>query len=200
MNLTHNHDYVGHFRVVVGYDDIQQTVWMNDPWGRYNYTDDQIYSLSYENFQKSWNYTEYGASGAYFAALILPWMIDATWKKGNEIGKYQVTVTVEYYCDFPFPCEEFIAKGSTIRISVLPNILVSPSPVFYIGDFKGGRQIESNFEIAVLSTYSLDMLNFTVSATGFVSGSIPEHQNPPLISYSYQDEIGSEKSFSILLE
>jgi len=61
----------GHYRVVVGYNDNNSTIFMADPWGREG--NPPIVAWKYENFISAWSYIEHDSPMyVVFLSLILP--------------------------------------------------------------------------------------------------------------------------------
>ncbi|KYQ89582.1 hypothetical protein DLAC_09538 [Tieghemostelium lacteum] len=94
-------DRGGHFRVVIGYDDITETVVTLDPWDRNNQP--TLFNISYTDFEIMWNYTEPGSPRGqpFFGAAI--WDLTPVVSHYNVGNQSFITSEITYQNYFPLP-------------------------------------------------------------------------------------------------
>ena len=189
----------GHYRVVIGYDDIEEKVWFIDTWGRdimrpSGFTG--IISWSYDDFQMGWNYSEYGTEHPYFGAIIMPWTVDI-----SIIGKVKPDSSITVKSEINYPCPWFIddalfpVSEAFAEIS-LPDgfVLKSGSEQVSLGDMKAGSSASVTWKVICGST--VDGESISVSAGGIVYGSVPDAywagNKNYYPAYDYMDMIGGE--------
>jgi hypothetical protein len=171
---------IGHFRVIVGYDDTTREVIVNDPWGRdmknqgdaqgsmkdnpgYN-SDFAGIRFGYDYFQQLWSYN---FQKTYSAVFIAPWHVDVS--QSGTGTKLKVTATVAYPCPAPFDHTKYPASDVHIGIS-LPagltfakgELTVKTVKALYAGDT---LQITWNLVASSVGSYRV-----SVQAQGIVSG------------------------------
>ncbi|HDP96295.1 MAG TPA: hypothetical protein ENN25_01190 [Euryarchaeota archaeon] len=189
----------GHYRVVIGYDDIAGEVWFIDTWGRdimrpSGFTG--IISWSYEDFQSGWNYAEYGTEHPYFGAIIMPWTVEVS-VLGNAKPGSSITVNA----DITYPCPWFVdsslfpASDAIASISLPEGFtLKSGSAEASLGDMSAGSSASVTWKVKCGSTVSGESIS--VSAGGIVYGSVPDAQwagnKNYYPAYDYMDMIGGE--------
>jgi len=190
----------GHYRVVVGYDDNEQQIYFCDPWGRdLNHISDWtgIISWSYSDFQRAWDYSEYGTAEPFFGAVIVPWTVSLDIKGKTTPGStFTVTAQIMYPCPEPFDKMDYPAQHSTAQIT-LPQgmILQSCSDTVSLGTIYAGTRATVTWK--VLCNTNTAGKTISVSAGGIVSGWVPEaHWQGEAVyypAYKYDDAIGGEK-------
>ncbi|MDH4123537.1 MAG: C39 family peptidase [Thermoplasmata archaeon] len=188
----------GHYRVVVGYDDIKGVVYFSDPWGRdLNHLTDWtgIIEWTYEDFQMGWNYAEYGSPNPYFGAALIPWEINVDISGELIVGSTAtVTATVTYPCPAPFDGSQVPAKDAMVEILLPEGLsLKKGDAAISIGTLNAGETDSVSWKVIVNAP--VDGESLSVKAWGIVSGSVPEawwagnhNYYPP---YDYTDAIGN---------
>lgn len=189
----------GHYRVVIGYDDIEQKVWFIDTWGRdimrpSGFTG--IISWSYDDFQMGWNYAEYGTEHPYFGVIIMPWTVDV-----SVIGKAKPGSTITVNAEVTYPCPWFVdssqfpASDAVATISLPEGFaLKSGSAEISLGDMVAGSSVSVSWKVTCGPAVAGESIS--VSAGGIVYGSVPDAQWAGNINYypayDYMDMIGGE--------
>lgn len=190
---------VGHYRVVVGYDDVNQEVLILDPWSRdYKQTCDfqgvtkptpsydedfEYLRFSYDYFQQLWSYNY---TRPYRALFIAPWSIEidapATVSPGS---KFSVTVTVKYPCPEPFDNTLYPASDAEVTIS-LPDgftLVGTQTTTKAVGTLSAGGTVQVEWKVRA-SDYAGEY-SFSVEAEGTIIGT------------TYTDRIGGSSEASI---
>jgi hypothetical protein len=194
----------GHYRVVIGYDDSQQVIYFCDPWGRdTNHLTDWsgLVNWSYSDFERGWNYAEYGSVNPYFGVAIMPWRVNLA-VKGEATKGSVITVTagIQYPCPRPFDNTEYPGRDAKAQI-VLPEgtTLLSGSGIVSLGTLKAGSGATVTWK--VLCNMNAAGKVISVSAWGIVSGTVPAaHWNGQTVyypAYKYDDAIGGETRATI---
>jgi len=221
MHFAPNGTNDGHFRVVVGYDDINNQIIMNDPWNRDN--NPPIAVWSYADFQNAWYYFEPASprTRPYFGAVLMPWIIDSQVTKGSTANTYNIDSTILYPCPQPFNCSQYPSQNVLISLqydiqsltiqssssSLSPN---SPSSMsFFFPSLNAGFAVEILWTIQCLIE-SCSGMELSIKATGIVMNTTPStfccnstSENLKNISsinyqqYSYTDIIGGQSFFQI---
>jgi Peptidase_C39 like family len=189
----------GHYRVVIGYDDSQQLVYFSDPWGRdTNHLTNRtgLICWSYADFEKGWNYTEYGSNSPYFGVAIMPWQVDLNVKGDAKAGSViAVTASVQYPCPGPFNDREYPARETKVQITLPEGAsLLGGSNVVSFGTLNAGNTVSVTWRVSCEENVIGRVV--LVSAWGIVSGSVPEAywngENVYYQPYTYDDTIGGE--------
>jgi hypothetical protein len=96
----------GHFRVVTGYDDATQTIYVDDP-------NPNPSSYTYDEFNDLWSF-----SSNRWGLFVSPWEVSITGAPANvaEYDTFTVTATVTYPCPSPFPSGSYPASSSQATI------------------------------------------------------------------------------------
>lgn len=189
---------VGHYRVVVGYDDDQQLIYFSDTWGRdimkpSGFTG--VIAWSYANFESAWNYTDYSEL-PFFGAVILPWQVALRYTGSATAGS---TITVEaditYPCPYPMDKTEFPARSVMATIDLPEGMhLTNPASVIEIQDMAAGETVTVTWTVACDEAASGKSI--TVSASGIVDGWVPDAawagNTRYYPAYNYTDEIGGQ--------
>ncbi|MCX9085729.1 MAG: C39 family peptidase [Candidatus Methanoperedens sp.] len=186
----------GHYRVIVGYNEIKNETYFIDPWGRDQKrltNPDGTVTWTMDDFQKGWNYSEYGTSHPHWGAIMMPWSIDLQTTERTTEGSMMVKATITYPCMGPFNCSDYPASNTTAKIDLPSGIhLDDPSASVVLGDLPAGENVFVSWNVSV--DPESNNHDITVSARGRVSGSVPrvfwrgnKVSYPP---YSYTDEIG----------
>lgn len=172
--------------MIIGYDDEEGKIWMNDPWGR-NTSEIQIWP--YWDFFSAWNYTEQYAPGAYFGALVAPWQISVSQQQnGNSID---LQVNTNYPCFPPFDCTQYASTDTMGHISTSTNLEVIGPSLLKLGNFDAGTSKNLSWK---LKHKDSNPAKVHVKVAGLIKGHAPEAPtgNVTFPAYNYQDEIGGE--------
>lgn len=190
---------VGHYRVVVGYDDVNQEVLILDPWSRdYKQTldfqgvtkptpaydeDFECLRFSYDYFQQLWSYNY---TRPYRAVFVAPWSIETNAPASvRPDSKFSVTATVEYPCPEPFDNSLYPASDARITIS-LPDdftLVSSETATKEVGTLGAGGTVQVRWKV-MASEYAGEY-SFSVEAEGTITGT------------TYTDRIGGSDLVSI---
>jgi hypothetical protein len=194
----------GHYRVVIGYDDSQQLVCFSDPWGRdTNHLTDWtgLVNWSYSDFERGWNYMEYGSINPYFGVAMMPWQINLN-VKGEATERSVITITayIQYQCPRPFDNAEYPARDTKAQIALPEGTnLLSGSGIVSLSTLKAGTEATVTWKVSCNKNVVGKVLS--VSAYGIVSGTVPEAywngQNVCYPAYDYDDAIGGEAKVTL---
>ena len=200
---------VGHYRVVIGYDDIQGQIYFSDTWGRdikRLFIEPGVISWSYEDFQQGWNYTEYGTEYPYFGAVILPWNITLNTQEDIVPGsEFTVEASITYPCPAPMDTTKFPAKNVIAHIELPDGMqLIEGRYDESIDDLQAGGTAEVTWKVKVSGDANIDGSSIKVTASGEISGSVPnafwagvKNYYP---AYDYSDLIGGEAVLDLEME
>lgn len=182
---------VGHYRVVVGYDDVNQEVLILDPWSRDykqtcdfqgvtkdtpGYDDDfECLRFSYDYFQLLWSYNY---TRPYRACFVAPWSVEIDAPPSvSPSSQFRVTAIVEYPCPQPFDNTLYPASDVKVTISLPKGFtLASETATKEVGTLGAGSTVRVSWKV-ILSEYAGEY-SFSVEAEGIVTGT------------TYMDRIG----------
>jgi hypothetical protein len=192
---------IGHFRVIVGYDDATREVIVNDPWGRdmknqgdaqgsmkdnpgYN-SDFAGIRFGYDYFQQLWSYN---FQKTYSAVFIAPWHVDVS--QSGTGTKVKVTATVTYPCPAPFDRAKYPASDVHVGISLPAGLAFAKCEpaVKTVKALNAGNTLQITWNLVASSAGSYDV---SVFAQGLVSGAYA--------GIPYTDRIGGETATSIVV-
>jgi hypothetical protein len=204
-----------HYRVVVGYDDAEGVIILNDPWGRelkgdFDYQGSGNQNAAYDrqgNFVGwKWTYADFlsvwklpsdawGVPGAnYGAVLIAPWKVSITAPAVVRAGKpFTARVTVTYPCVAPFASggfPTFPAAGCKVQLD-LPRGFSGGA--VSLGTMTAGET--RTVPVTVVAGAKPGTFDIGASASGLVSGSLGIWRSFP--AYDYQDLIGGSASGTV---
>ncbi|MBU0944270.1 MAG: C39 family peptidase [Proteobacteria bacterium] len=192
---------VGHYRVVVGYDDAQQLIYFSDTWGRdimkpSDFTG--VISWSYADFELCWNYTDY-SDLPYFGAVILPWTVELSYQGEISPGSVMtVDARITYPCPAPMDTSQFPARAVMVEIE-LPQgmtLIDEESGFVQIGEMAAGDTAVVTWEVRCDEEVLGERINIT--ATALVDGAVPvavwAGNASYYPAYEYTDLIGGEGS------
>jgi hypothetical protein len=192
---------IGHYRVIVGYDDTTQEVIVNDPWGRdmknvgdaqgsmkpnpgYN-SDFEGIRFGYDYFKLLWSYN---FKRTYSAVFIAPWHVDVT--QSGAGMKLRITATVQYPCPAPFDRSMYPASDVQIRVNLPVGLELAKgeSLVKTVDMMPAGDTLRVTWNVVASSagSYEVDVL-----AQGIVSGAYA--------GIPYVNRIGGEAVESIVV-
>jgi hypothetical protein len=189
-----------HFRVVVGYDDVADTISMYDPWDRANEFGDlqpRLFTISSEHMCSLWQYQESNGPlvyGGYFGAAMVPWTVQLSYDE-TVAGHLAVTAFVSYTCPPVFNCSSApVASNVSIVLSLPPQLsLVNGTGTVEIDMWGAGSNTTvvwlAQEDESYFPSTDAGPSYITVQAFGVVSGSIPEYV-PFYPAYNYSDIIG----------
>jgi hypothetical protein len=216
--------YVGgdHYRVIVGYDDSEGVLIVNDPWSREFKTDSEYYGSTsqfanvnghdgsfagvkwkYEDFLWTWQCptTTWGVPGlAYGAVLVTPWHVAISAPSEVSSGeKFKVEATVTYPCLAPFGSDmfpTFAAHSFSAALSPGDGFTVVKSPdLSKIETLSAGQSVTLTWTLKANGLVGPN--SFSVSATGLVCGALGPWNDYP--AYGYEDVIGGESSLELVI-
>ncbi|MCJ7607008.1 MAG: C39 family peptidase [Thermoplasmata archaeon] len=211
-----------HYRVIVGYDDNEEVMIINDGWSRElkddmgyvgssssladpnSWDTEQVegYRMTYDDFLLTWRCPT-GPWGvpdlAYGAVLVVPWEVSVSGPAEVVIGEeFRVSARIEYPCVGPFlsgTFPSFPASDTTVSLSMGAGIsIVDSAAALEIGTILAGEVAEVSWTL-VLDECGSDLLHLTVSASGLVSGSLDAWKDYP--AYDYVDLIGGAGGIEI---
>ena len=191
---------VGHYRVVVGYDDTQSLIYFSDTWGRdimqpSGFTG--VISWSYADFETAWNYTDYSTE-PFFGAVILPWQVELSLtSKTSKKAKGTIDARITYPCPAPMDADDFPARAVIARIDLPEGMhLMDESSVIEIGNMAAGETRTVSWRVGWDADTDLTDRTVMVTASGIVDGSVPDAawagNTCYYPAYDYTDEIGGE--------
>jgi len=192
---------IGHFRVVVGYDDNTREVIVNDPWGRdmknqgdnqgsmknnsgYN-SDFAGIRFGYDYFQQLWSYN---FRSTYSAVFIAPWHIDISTSSAG--AKLKITASVTYPCPGPFDKSKYPASDIQIGIDLPSGLRLagSENAIKTVDTLTAGKTLQVTWNVVASHEGTFDV---SVSAQGLVSGAYA--------GIPYTDRIGGESEASVVV-
>lgn len=194
-------DDVGHYRVIVGYNETKNETYFIDPWGRDQKrvtNPDRTVTWTMKDFMNAWNYSEYGTPHPYWGAVMMPWSIKIQTTEITSTDSMMVNATITYPCMEPFDCSAYPAITTRAQIQLPSGIqLLDPSVNIDIGRLEAGKNKTVSWKVQVNAPGSI-----YVSAGGVVSGVVPkiywQGNKVSYPSYSYTDEIGGEATIPIV--
>lgn len=177
-----------HWRLVIGYDDVNQEMILHDPWdrGQSGYAPGEMSAnerLSYADFTKLWSCTA-DFDSPYNAVLVVPWSVQVSVPSVVAPGStFTVTATVQYPCPAPFDKTQFAASLSKATISIPSSLKLS-----------GGERLSKTIAVTeagstakvtwkLVAPRSAGVCDISVEASGLISGIDASGQ-------VYQDSIG----------
>jgi hypothetical protein len=193
--VTENTD--GHYRVLVGYNDVSGIAIFQDPWQRDNNhreNPDGTISFPYADVIQMWSITEGLTNQSYFGSIAIPLRVTVTSKGALQQGKIiSINARIEYPCFAPFDCSAFPASHSSATIELPPclTLAADQSLTQSLGSISAGTIVSVSFKAVVTGICSGSTV--TVTASGLVSGSVPDapwQGNVLYPTYSYTDRIG----------
>lgn len=186
---------IGHYRVVVGYDDKTSEVIVNDPWARdFKHQGDfqgtnspqpgydpdfKGIRFSYDYFQQLWSYNY---TRPYTGIFVAPWFVHVDTTLSG--AKTKVVASVTYPCPAPFDASQYQASGTTVTISLPSGVTLAKGEnvVKSLGTLSASRTVQVSWDVtASVGTYAI-----SVTAQGVVTGSYAGHP--------YADRIGGQGS------
>jgi len=192
---------IGHYRVIVGYDDTTREVIVYDPWGRdmknqgdaqgsmkdnagYN-SDFAGIRFNYDYFQQLWSYN---FKRTYSAVFVAPWHVDMS--QSAMGSKVKVTATVAYPCPAPFDRNNYPASDVQVGISLPAGLaLANGEAIVKLAKvLSAGDSIQVSWNLVASSPGSY---NVTVLAQGIVAGAYA--------GIPYTNRIGGEVGASIMV-
>ena len=145
-----------------------------------------------------WNYQEIDTIQAqprqpYFAAVMLPWLINAEYELGNDWVWINASIT--YPCPPPLctPANvQYIATNTYANITLPSHLqLVEPSTLSVsLGSLAPGETAFAAWQVSVDDSWAKSGQDhpIVITAQGIINGSVPDTYN--YTGYSYQDAIG----------
>lgn len=211
-----------HYRVIVGYDDVEGVVLINDGWCRefkvdMDYqgstqqnanpnawdTDFTPMKMTYADFLDTWRCptTPWGVPDlAYGGVLVAPW--EVTLSAPSSVlpdEKFKVTAEVKYPCMAPFGSDPFPVFGATglqFALDVGDGLCVCQEPdTSAITEFRAGETISLTWTL-----HAKDMtgeFEIDLAASGLVSGSLGVWKDYP--AYDYTDMIGGSGTTTVMV-
>lgn len=211
-----------HYRVIVGYDDVEGVLIINDPWSREYKADSEYYGSTsqfangnaqdtsfagakwkYADFLWTWQCptTRWGVPDlAYGAVLVTPWQVSVSAPAKVSPGeKFKVEAKITYPCVAPFGSDafpRFVAENFEARLDPGDAFTVVKSPdLSGIATLGPGQSVCLRWTLATKNVEGPQ--SFSISATGIVSGSLgPWHDYP---AYDYRDMIGGTASAEVMV-
>lgn len=211
-----------HYRVVVGYDDAEGVLIINDGWSR-EFKVDSDYQGStsqsanenaldtdftgvkwtYEDFLDTWRCptTRWGVSDLrYGGVFVAPWEVVISAPSDVAPGeRFKVTATITYPCVGPFGSERFPTfTAEDFQATLVPGVdfKVMKSPdASAIGSLSAGDTVELSWTLKAGDNEGA--FSFDVLATGLVSGSLGEWKDYP--AYDHTDLIGGSGSHFVTI-
>jgi uncharacterized protein YvpB len=180
----------GHYRVVVGYDEIDVIVhdpWNRDLWGG-TYGGANT-SISYSTFLDLWEYS------GNWGLLVVPWKIELEVPATiHENSDFEVTAKITYPCHTPFDTSNYPASPCKAAIKLEEGLELASGETTQhsLGNITAGASIQTSW---LLHPGETGLHNISVTVTGIVNGSVSTHETYPF--YNYQDTIGASQSTSL---
>jgi len=210
--------YGPHYRVIVGYDDAEGVVILNDPWGR-EFKGDSDYQGSsnqkaaydrqgqfvgwkwtYADFLTVWKLPSenWGVPGAnYGAVLIAPWQVSVEAPAVVRAGaRFTARVTATYPCPAPFATAgypAFPAAEAKVQIALPQGFSVAGGSAVPLGTMTAGAT--KTVQITVVAGPKAGVFGIGATASGLVSGSLGVWRAFP--AYAYEDAIGGSTSAAV---
>ena len=191
---------IGHYRIVVGYDDATREVIVQDPWGR-DYkqesdfqgtmSDQPGYDPDFEGLRFDYDYFQLIWSRnfqvPYRAIFVAPWHVDInTVVSGMNL---EVTATVTYPCPAPFGSSQYPASDVQVQITLPAGLELAEGETAtktVVAGLSAGGTIEVTWDIVASSAGSYEV---SVLAQGIVSDLVDD--------IPYTDRIGGDATASI---
>jgi len=204
MHFEPNGTNDGHYRVVVGYNDNNNTIIMNDPWDRGYPT---IAHWSYSDFLEAWNYVEPDSPriNPFFGACIMPWIIETS--SSSIKSQAIVKASFIYPCLTGFDCTMYPTTNVVVAIELDSfNMFIQSGPLNYffplVNSGDPAQQVSWNIVCngnCNGMTYTVKVraiVQYTEAATYCCNTTSGEEIN--YASYTYVDMIGGSVSAEIL--
>ncbi len=211
-----------HYRVIVGYDDTEGVLIINDGWSR-EFKDDMGYvgssssladpnawdpdqvdgmKMTYDDFLATWVCpTEtWGVPDlAYGAVFVAPWEVTLSVPDQISPGdEFTVVASVKYPCVEPFLSSDFPvfpAEDTAVSLCSSTSLsFVEGAESTCVGTVEAGDVVEVSWTV-VVDDCDADSVSIEVSAEGLVSGSLDVWKDYP--AYDYTDLIGGGASAEI---
>jgi len=203
MHYTADSTSGGHYRIAIGYDDVQGVIFFSDPWGRdlkYLPGLTGVIAWSYADVAVGWNYVAYGTPQPFYGVAIMPWTVGVQSKGKLKVGAtLTVTATVNYPCPAPFSPMQFPASDASASIVLPAGLTLLGVQTLSLGNLVAGATQTISWQVRVDQAPAAGAA-ITVQAGGLVSGSVPEAdwtgQSQSYPPYSYTDLIGGTGSLS----
>jgi len=179
---------VGHFRVVVGYNETHMFV--HDPYNNVEWGG--AYggpNLALENsvFLDLWHYS------GYRGLFVSPWDVSISAPSDVQDGDtFTIGATVAYPCPYPFPTGAYSASSCNASIRLFDGLSLvvgeTAEKTLGTGSLATGASAVVNWTVRADNPGSYEIW---VEAEGLVSGSVSPKTSPTYLpSYNYQDRIG----------
>jgi hypothetical protein len=210
--------YGPHYRVVVGYDDAEGVVILNDPWGRelkgdmdYQGSGNQNaaydrqgnfagWKWSYADFLSVWGLStdHWGVPGLnYGAVLIAPWKVTLAAPTSVQPGEtFTVAAHFTYSCAAPFATggfPGFTAQKVWTEFGSPRGFTSTGQTIALNQPLAAGESATLLYQATAGSTpgdYAI-----TATASGLVSGSLGTWRSYP--AYDYSDRVGGSDTVSV---
>ena len=202
MGFYPDSESVGHYRVVIGYDDVQGLIYFLDTWGRdimkpSDFTG--IISWRYEDFETAWAYTD-GSDDPFFGAVIIPWEIELV--ADMHRNRISVEAKITYPCPEPMDNEQYPAGNVKAEIYLPEGVTLAKgeNPIIPIGDMAAGETRTVTWQL----TYEGDLTGkeINVMADGIIEGEVPDAawagNTNYYPGYAYMDIIGGEAGLQLM--
>ncbi len=174
---------LGHYRVVVGYDETHVT--LQDPWFG------PTLKMTNSKFLDLWEYS-------YFWGLFVsPWDVSISAPPiVREENTFSVTATVTYPCPTPFSTYDYPVSLSNATIVLPAGLSLTPGETakktIDTGDLAAGNSAIVTWAV---QAESLGAHTISVEAEGKVVGSVGTHDY-----YSYKDRIGGFAEYNVTVK
>lgn len=210
-----------HYRVIVGYDDREGVLLINDVWCREfknemdyqgsttqwaieNAQDEDFGNLvmTYEDFLETWRCPTdvWGVPGKrYGGVFAAPWEISISAPEQVSVSEeFQVTASVKYPCLSPFGTSAFPAFEATdleasLTVGTGLDVVVSPD-LSGIEGLVAGETIELTWTLRATEPAGT---SFDIFVGGLVGGSLGIWKDYP--AYDYRDLIGGTGSWPLTI-
>jgi hypothetical protein len=210
-------EYGPHYRTVVGYDDVKQVVYLNDPWpygpwlDMYKKPGYKGWTWPYADFLDVWAQTtdNWGLAGYQYGAVIsVPWKVQVQAPRHVRRGEiFTVKVRATYRCPAPFGAgpeatfPTFPASDATAAL-VLPPGFSAGDAAKPLSDGTLDAAERSGWVVfKVKASRDAGTWRLGAQAAGTVSGSVPEWGNVYWkAAYSYSDRIGGRDFVNVTVE
>lgn len=169
---------IGHYRVVVGYDDTTREVIINDPWARdFKHPGDfqgtnsphpgydpdfKGTRFSYQYFQQLWSYNY---TRPYTGIFVAPWSVHIDTIVNG--AKLKIVASVTYPCPAPFDTSQYQASGTTVALTLPSGVSLGKGQnlVRNLGTLSAGGSVQVTWDVtAPAGTYAI-----SITAQGIVS-------------------------------
>ena len=177
---------IGHYRVVVGYDERRDIIIFHDPWLFPPYAGPYV-RVTEAEFLKMWEMS-------YFSGLFAsPWNVAVSAPHNVQRDTtFTITANITYLCPDPFSPEEYPASSCNATLTLPEGLSIAPGETIKKTLGTGNLSPKSSATVNwVVQANTLGNLTLSVEAEGKITGYMYPHH--------YQDRIGGTGNHDVFV-